>query len=189
MPVAALLYAGIFIAAAVEGEMVFVAASVSVALGHLDFWGVLISGALGGSAGDQFFFYAFRGPFKDLMTRFPRLARKRNAIGRLVESYAIPLTAACRFLPGLRIAIPAACAATSIPAPLFTTISLFSAFGWAAAILGLVAGAGPNALNRLGIARNWALGASAIVILALFIVLGRITLGAEQRAENDPAAP
>ena len=111
----ALIYAGIFIAAAVEGEMVFVAASVSVALGHLDFWGVLIAGALGGSAGDQSFFYAFRGPFKEFMDRFPRLASKRNAIGRLVETYAIPLAAACRFLPGLRIAIPAACAATVDP--------------------------------------------------------------------------
>jgi membrane protein DedA with SNARE-associated domain len=185
----ALIYAGIFIAAAVEGEMVFVAASVSVALGHLDFWGVLIAGALGGSAGDQFFFYAFRGPFKEFMERFPRLARKRNALGRLVETYAIPLAAACRFLPGLRIAIPAACAATSIPAPLFTMISVFSSVGWAAAILGLVGGAGPNALNRLGMARNWALGASALIVLAIFIVLGRITLGAERRAENDPAAP
>ena len=185
----ALIYLGIFIAAAVEGEMVFVAASVSVALGHLDFWGVLIAGALGGSSGDQFFFYAFRGPFKDLMERFPRLARKRDAIGQVVEAYAIPLTAACRFLPGLRIAIPAACAATSIPAWLFTSISLFSAFGWAAAIIGLIAGAGPNALNRLGMARNWALGASAIVVLAVFIVLGRITLGAERRAENGHAAP
>jgi membrane protein DedA with SNARE-associated domain len=189
MDATALIYLGIFVAAAVEGEMVFVAASVSVALGHLDFWGVLVAGALGGSAGDQFFFYAFRGPFKHLLERFPRLARKREAVGQLVEAYAIPLTAACRFLPGLRIAIPAACAATSIPAPIFSAISLFSAFSWAAAILGLIAGAGPNALNRLGMARNWALGASAIVVLAVFIVLGRITLGAERRAENGHAAP
>lgn len=189
MSPAPFIYAGVFVAAAVEGEMVFVAASVSVALGHLDFWGVLIAGALGGSAGDQFFFYAFRGPLKHLMERFPRLARKRQVLGRLVESYAIPLTAACRFLPGLRIAIPAACAATSLPAPLFSTISVISAFGWAAAILELVAGAGPAALNRLGVARNWALGASAVVVLGLFVILGRITLGAERRAENDPATP
>ena len=183
------IYAGIFVAAAVEGEMVFVAASVSVALGHLDRWGVLIAGALGGSAGDQAFFYAFRGPFRGFLDRFPRLAKKRHAIGRLVDAYAIPLAAACRFLPGLRIAIPVACAQSSIPAPLFTSISLISAFGWAAAILGLITGAGPAALHRLGIAKNWALGASALIVIALFMVLGRITLGAERRAENDPAAP
>jgi len=181
VPPAAFIYAGIFLAAAVEGEMVFVAASVSVALGHLDGWAVLIAGALGGSAGDQCFFYLFRGPLKDVIDRFPRLAQKRNACGRFVDAYAIPLAAACRFLPGLRIAIPAACAACSIPAPLFSAISLISAFAWAAAILGLIAGAGPAALNRLGLARNWALGASAIVVLALFVVLGRITLGAGRR--------
>lgn len=189
MSAVALIYLGIFIAAAVEGEMVFVAASVSVALGHLDFWGVLVAGALGGSTGDQFFFYAFRGPFRHLLDKYPRLARKRKAISRLVEAYAIPLASVCRFLPGLRIAIPAACATTSIPSWLFSTISLCSAFGWAAAILGLIAGAGPNALNRLGVARNWALGASALVVIALFILLGRITLGTDRPAENDPAAP
>ena len=189
MPAAAFIYAGIFLAAAVEGEMVFVAASLSVALGHLDRWGVLIAGALGGSVGDQAFFYAFRGPLRGFFDRFPRLAKKRKAVGRLVEHYAIPLSAACRFLPGLRIAIPVACAESSIPALLFSSISLISAFAWAAAILGLVTGAGPAALNRLGMARNWALGASALVVLGLFIVLGRITFGAEQRAEHDPAAP
>lgn len=189
MPASAFIYAGIFIAAAVEGEVVFVAASVGVALGHLDRWGVLIAGALGGSAGDQCYFYAFRGPLGKFLDRFPRLANKRRAVGRLVERYAIPLTAACRFLPGLRIAIPAACAQSSISAPVFTSISLISALGWAGAILGLITGAGPAALHRLGMARNWALGASALVVLVLFIVLGRITLGAERRAEHDPAAP
>jgi membrane protein DedA with SNARE-associated domain len=174
----ALIYAGIFLAAAVEGEMVFVAASVSVALGHLDRWGVLIAGALGGSAGDQCFFYAFRGPLRSWLERFPGLTRRRNALGQLVDRYAVLLTALCRFLPGLRIAIPAACAATSISGWLFSTISILSAVGWAAAILGLVTGAGPAALLRLGMARNWALGASALAVLALFIGLRRITLGA-----------
>jgi len=189
MPAAVLIYAGVFLAAAIEGEMVFVAASVSVALGHLDRWGVLIAGALGGSIGDQCYFYAFRGPLRHFLDRFPRLAKKREVIGRLVDDYAIPLTAACRFLPGLRIAIPAACAQSSIPAAIFTSISLVSAFAWAAAILGLVTGAGPAALRRLGMARNWALGASAVVVLGLFIALGRITLNAERHAEHDPAAP
>lgn len=189
MTSSALIYLGVFLAAAIEGEMVFVAASVSVALGHLDRWGVLIAGALGGSAGDQCFFYAFRGPLRQFLDRFPSLANKRKAIGRLVEDYALPLTAACRFLPGLRIAIPAACAQSSLPAPVFTLVSLISAFAWAAAILGLITGAGPAALHRLGVARNWALGASAVVVLGLFIALGRITLSAERRAERDSAAP
>ena len=183
-----LVYLPIYLFAILEGEIYYITMCVAAAADKIAWQGVLIAGALGGSAGDQFWFYAFRGPFKHLLERYPRLARKRDAVGQVVEAYAIPLAAACRFLPGLRIAIPAACAATGIPAPVFSVISLVSAFGWAAAILGLIAGAGPNALNRLGMARNWALGASAIVVLALFIVLGRITLGAERRAENGHAA-
>jgi hypothetical protein len=39
------------------------------------------------------------------------------------------------------------------------------------------------------VARYWALGASALVVIVVFILLGRITLGTERPAENDPAAP
>jgi membrane protein DedA with SNARE-associated domain len=56
-----LAYFAVFLAAAVEGEVVFVAASVLVAMGHLNLVGVFVAAALGGSAGDQFFFYALRG--------------------------------------------------------------------------------------------------------------------------------
>ena len=55
-----LAYIAIFVAAAVEGEIVFVVASAAVAAGRLDAAGVLVAGALGASAGDQFFFHALR---------------------------------------------------------------------------------------------------------------------------------
>jgi membrane protein DedA with SNARE-associated domain len=49
-----LAYVAIFVAAAVEGEIVFVTAAILAGLGRLSSSGVLIAGALGGSAGDQF---------------------------------------------------------------------------------------------------------------------------------------
>jgi hypothetical protein len=39
------------------------------------------------------------------------------------------------------------------------------------------------------VARYWGLGASALVVIVVFVLLGRITLGTDRGAENDPAAP
>src|SRR5436190_23634899 len=96
----ALAYLGVFVAAAVEGETIFVIASVAVATGSLSYWGVLVAGALGASTGDQFFFYAFRGPLRHWVDRIAGLRRRRDALASLVRRPAILLGASCRVLPG-----------------------------------------------------------------------------------------
>src|SRR6185295_19398609 len=169
-------YLGVFVAAAVESEAVFVAASVAVAMGRLSWWGALVSGALGASAGDQFFFYAFRGPLRHWIDRVPALSRRRDAIVGHVRRHAVALTAGCRFLPGLRIAISVACGTAAVSPLLFSSISVASSFVWAAGILTLVAFVGPAGLRDLGLARNWALAASAGLVLLLFLALRRVTL-------------
>ena len=177
----ALAYLSVFVAAAVEGETVFVVASVAVATGSLSYWGVLTAGALGASTGDQFFFYAFRGPMRHWLERIPGLRRRKDAIASRVRRHAIPLAASCRFLPGLRIAIAVACAAGGVPPRVFSSISVATSFVWAAGILGLVASAGPAALDNLGLARNWALAVSAGAVLLLFAALRRISLDSPPR--------
>jgi membrane protein DedA with SNARE-associated domain len=171
-----LAYLGVFIAAAVEGEAVFVAASLAVATGGLSFAGVLVAGALGASTGDQFFFFAFRGPMRHWLDRVPSLRRRGDAVAAKVRRHSILLAASCRFLPGLRIAIPVACAGAGVSPLIFSPISVLASFVWAAAILTLVGSAGPAAMHNLGLARNWALGLSAIAVLLVFVGLRRITL-------------
>jgi membrane protein DedA with SNARE-associated domain len=178
----ALAYLGVFVAAAVEGETVFVVASIAVATGSLDYWGVLVAGALGASTGDQFFFYAFRGgPLRHWVDRIPGLRRRGDALANHVRRNAILLAAFCRFLPGLRIAIPVACASAGVSPRIFSPISVASSFVWAAGILGLIASAGPAALDDLGVARNWALAGSAAAVLLAFVALRRITLDSPRR--------
>src|SRR5262245_21973512 len=132
-------YLLIFVAAAVEGEIVFIGASIAVALGRLDAWSVLTAGALGGSAGDQFFFYGFRRGFGRWLERVPYLHRRQDAIVRRVSRHGGLLVASCRFLPGLRIAIAAACAYARVSPIRFSSLSVASSFLWAVSIMSLVA--------------------------------------------------
>ena len=171
-----LTYFGVFVAAAVEGEAVFIAASVAVALGQLNGWAVLVAGALGGTAGDQLFFYGFRGRLSTWLDRIPHLSRRRDALAGRVRRYAALLVASCRFLPGLRIAIPAACAYAHVSPALFSLLSLASSFVWAAFVMTLVAWAGPQPLITLGLARGWAVAATSGIALLVFVLLRRITL-------------
>jgi membrane protein DedA with SNARE-associated domain len=170
-------YVGVFLAAAVEGEAVFVAASVAVAMGRLNAWGVLVAGAFGGAAGDQFFFYAFRGRLSSWLDRFPRLKPRRAALELLVRRFAVPLAASIRFLPGLRIAIPAACADAKMSPLLFSVLNLAGAFAWAGAILGLISWAGPTVLTRVGVGGRVAFAVPAIFVVLLFLALRRVKLG------------
>lgn len=160
-----LSYAGVFVAAAVEGEFVFVAASALAAQGLLDPVGVLVAGALGGSAGDQAFFYALRGRPAEWLSRRTVIARRRDAIVSRVRKHATAMILACRFLPGLRIAIPVACAYAGVAPLRFSALSLVSAVGWAAAVMALVTGSHRGWLGLVGPSRWW----TAIVPLTLIV--------------------
>src|SRR5437879_5260994 len=103
-------YLAVFVAAILEGEVVFVGASILVSLGELNAFGVFAAAALGGSTGDQFFFYALRSGLRRWLVRFRALANAQQQLETFVGRHSTILILACRFLPGLRIAIPAACA-------------------------------------------------------------------------------
>lgn len=166
-------YFAVFLAAAVEGEVVFVAASVLVAMGHLNPVGVFVAAALGGSAGDQFFFYALRGRLRSWLMRFPQLAQRQEQVVKRVQRHATPLILACRFLPGLRIAIPVACAYAGIPAFRFTAFNLVGSMAWAGVILLLVTRIGPVSLARLGLDAWWAPVLPGALIVVFFHWLAR----------------
>jgi membrane protein DedA with SNARE-associated domain len=168
-----LVYLVVFVAAAVEGEVVFVTASALVKMGYLDPAGVLIAGALGGSAGDQFYFYAFRGRLRHWLNRLKRVKQLQQQVEERVRRRAIPMMLACRFLPGLRIAIGAACAYAKVPARQFTACSLLSGFVWAAGIMIAVAYAGPEFFSQLGINSRWTPLIPASLVVAFLYWLGR----------------
>jgi membrane protein DedA with SNARE-associated domain len=167
-------YLGILVAAAVEGEVVYAGAVVMVFLGRLNALGVLISGSIGGWAGDQFYFYAARGPLSNWLNRFAAIARRRRAIQERMRRHANKFILAVRFLPGLRIAIPLACAYAGIPPVQFSTLSFLSALAWAGAIMFVIRSLGPTSLSALGIKAWWAPLIPAVIVVVFFRWLSRV---------------
>jgi membrane protein DedA with SNARE-associated domain len=165
-----LAYLAIFLAAAVEGEIVFVTATILAGMGRLNVAGVLIAGALGGSAGDQFYFYALRSQTGGWLSRFVRkIPRQQTVLNRIRQRKGF-LIFACRFLPGLRIAIPAACAWAGVPAVEFSMLSLAGSFAWAATIVSVIAYAGPEIIASKS---WWTPLLPALLLLLFFYWLGR----------------
>ena len=117
-----LIYASILLAAILEGEIYYIAMCVAAGAGKLRWEGVLIAGALGGSAGDQFWFYLLRGRIHWL-DRYTWMARHRDAVVDRVKANQNLIVLLCRFLPGLRTAIPIACAYAGMRPLRFSTLT------------------------------------------------------------------
>lgn len=168
-----LAYAAIYVAAMIEGEVVFVAAAVLVAAGKLNALAVMIFGALGAATGDQVFFYAFRGRIAGWLTRSRTIAARHASIVARVRRHQSLMVMAIRFLPGLRIALTAACAYSDVSPVRFSTLDLISAFAWAAVLLTLVSHVGPGVLHFAGIKGIWGAVVPGVLLVVFIWWLAR----------------
>ena len=183
IPTGHFAYLAIYLAAIVEGELLFIAASVLVASGQLHYLAVLVAGALGATIGDQAYFYLFRGCVPRWLTRYPSLQQNVAPLIGRVRRHDSLMVLLIRFAPGLRIALAAACAAANVPARKFSTLSLISAFIWATALLALVAWLGPTYLAQYGLGGWRGALAAGLVILVMFRVLALYERRAIERTD------
>ena len=165
-------YAGVLLAAIVEGEIAYIAAAALVAEGHLNPFAVVAAGSLGAAIGDQLFFYALRGRLSRWMARFPSLERKTAPLLDRVRRHDALMVLLIRFAPGLRIAIAAACAWVNVSPLKFSLLSLLSAVVWAIVLILVVGWFGPAFLAQFGLGGWRGAVLLGIVVLVLFKVLG-----------------
>ena len=177
-------YLGIVVAAAIEGEVVYVGAVVAASLGRLNPVAVLLSGSVGGWAGDQFWYYAARGPLSSWLNKFQNVARRRRAMQQRMHRHATKLILAVRFLPGLRIAIPVACAYSGVAALRFSSLSLISALVWGAAIMLIILQLGPTSLSAFGLKAWWTPAIPAVIIIVFFRWLSKVGPQGDQEPET-----
>src|SRR5262249_40142950 len=98
-------------------------------------------------------FYVLRGRIHWL-DRFPSLGKYRDVVSDRVRAHETGMVLASRFLPGLRTAIPIACAYAGVRPLKFSALNLVSAFGWASLIMLLVRG-GSMTLTAFGLHTWW----------------------------------
>jgi membrane protein DedA with SNARE-associated domain len=165
-----LIYLSIYIAAILEGEIYYSKVSADAVAGRL-FWPlVLACGALGGSTGDQIWFYVLRGRIHWL-DRYPWLCKYRDRVVTHVHRSETGLVLVSRFLPGLRTAIPIACAYAGTRPAKYSALNLISAFAWAGAIMLFVKG-GSSTLSAFGLNVWWGPFIPALLVIVFFRWLG-----------------
>lgn len=160
-------YLAIMIAAAVEGEVVFVAAAALVASGQLNPGLVCAAGALGAAVGDQAYFFAVRRHIATVLDRLPG-ARHRDALRARIRRHEALAVITIRFAPGLRILLTVLCAEAGVSGRRFSLLNLVSAVVWAIGLMGLVGYAGPHLLDRLGLP-PWISTVAPAIVLLVFV--------------------
>lgn len=169
MPV--LPYLAIVFFAVVEGEIYYSKVCADAMVGKLNWIAVWCAGAAGGSIGDQIWFYLLRGRIHWL-DRFPRLAKYRDSVSARVHQHEGAVILMGRFLPGLRTAIPIACAYANVKPAKFSSLNLVSAFAWAGAIM-LFVKTGSATLSAFGLNTWWGPLIPAVLVILFFRWLGR----------------
>jgi membrane protein DedA with SNARE-associated domain len=157
--------------AILEGEIYYSKVCADAMIGQLNWAGVWCAGAIGGSLGDQVWFYALRGRIHWL-DRFPKLGKYRDVVSHRVRSHEGLMVLSGRFLPGLRTAIPVACAYANVRPLKFTTLNLVSGFAWAGAIM-LFVKVGSSTLTAFGLKAWWGPLIPAVFVIAFFKWLSR----------------
>jgi membrane protein DedA with SNARE-associated domain len=165
------IYLSIFLFAIIEGEIYYSTMCARVMAGDLPWFPVMVAGALGGAAGDQFWFYLLRKRIH-WFDRYPRLAKYRSRISARMHSHETGILLVSRFLPGLRTAIPIACAYANVHPLKFSVLNLVSAFAWAGGIMLLVRG-GSRTLSAFGLDAWWGPFIPAMIIILFFRWLSR----------------
>lgn len=124
-------YFAIVLAAFWEGEAVLIAAGAMCGAGYLDWRFTILAAAIGGSAGDQIYFYAAHQRAARLVQKSKRLRRWYPKVRTFVVRHGTAAVLLSRFAAGLRITIPLICATAAMPARKYSTLNLISAFAWA----------------------------------------------------------
>ena len=166
-----LQYVAIFAFAFIEGEIYYSKVCADAVNGRLLWPAVIAAGALGGATGDQIWFYVLRGRIHWL-DRYPWMAKYRDRVMVHVHAHETGLVLVSRFLPGLRTAIPIACAYADVRPLKYSVLSVISGLAWASAIMGFVA-FGASTLGAFGLTAWWGPFIPAVLVIVFFRWLSR----------------
>lgn len=131
-------YLAVLLGTLLEGETVLMLAGFLAHQGHLDLGAVLLVAFIGGTAGDQLFFWIGRAWGPRLQERSAMLTSAGERVGTLLRRHDAALIFGVRFMYGLRIAGPIAMGALGVSPRRFALFNVLGAAAWAS----LIGGAG-----------------------------------------------
>lgn len=144
-----------------EGEVVLWTAGWLCGAGYLDWRLTILAAAIGGSAGDQVYFYAAHERAARAINKNKRLRKWYPKISRVVLRHSTVAVLLSRFMAGLRISIPLVCATAGMPARKYSTLNLISGFLWASFWVSIT--------YQVGAAKSLK---PLIIILSVIVLLG-----------------
>ena len=130
-------YLAIFVGAFLEGETILAMGGFAAQNSYLDIRFVILAALFAGFLGDEFFFFLGRYQGKRILIRFPKVARRAEAIDRLLSRFHAPLIIGIRFMYGFRIAGPILIGMGRVSAWRFAIYNFMGACLWAPLIAGL----------------------------------------------------
>ncbi len=184
-------YLGVAAWAAIGGEEGVIVSAFLAAAGYFSLPGVILASALGGSLGDQIYFYLARQHGERILNRSERIRRVFPRARKLLQKYGAAVVLASRFMAGLRIAIATVCGLFKMPAIKYSVLNLVSALLWSS-FYGLLAyHLGPAIRSRMPSVRSPQFWGVVLAIGGVILVL-RLWLRkkvAETPADTDPEDP
>ena len=130
-------YLAVFVGSLLEGETILLLAGFAAHQGYLSLPLTMAVAFVGGTLGDQFFFWLGRARGNQLLQRFPRAQPRVLLIKRLLERFHAPIIVLVRFMYGMRIMGPIVIGACSIKAWRFALFNIIGAAIWAPLVTGL----------------------------------------------------
>lgn len=128
-------YFAVLIGSMLEGETVLTLAGYFVHQGYMSYPLTVACAAVGGTVGDQIFFFLGRRYGHQIVARFPKLDAPVKRVNGLIEKHHVSLIFGVRFMYGLRIAGPIAIGMSNVSIHRFVLLNALGAIVWATLIV------------------------------------------------------
>ena len=130
-------YLAVFLGSLLEGETILVLAGFAAHQGYLSLQIVLAVAFVGGTLGDQVFFWLGRAWGQSLLDRLPNSENRVRRVKELLERHHAPVIIGIRFVYGLRIIGPIVIGVCDVPLWRFAVFNMLGAAIWAPLVGGL----------------------------------------------------
>ena len=164
-------YAAVFVGSLLEGETILLLAGFAAHQGYLSLPLTVGIAFVGGTLGDQIFYWLGRVAGQPLLDRLPNATARVGRVNALLTRFDAPLIVGIRFMYGLRILGPIVIGTSSVPPWRFAIFNIIGAAMWAPLVAGVGFGFGQT-LERLEPDFNKVEAAAWLGLLCVAIAVG-----------------